>query len=130
MPVSIPLDPMEGHFMAPSFWQGFAQYVFPGRARPCGRPRRAVVRPRLALETLEARTVPAILFSNNFGRVPEDLGGPVINTAHVELIFWGSGWNSGSGPTLRTQVQDDVDSIVSGPYLTLLAQYRSSIQSG
>jgi hypothetical protein len=73
---------------------------------------------------------PAILFGNNLDRVPEDLGGPVINNAHVELIFWGNGWNSGSGPMLRTQLQDAVDSIASGPYLTLLSQYRSSIQSG
>jgi hypothetical protein len=84
----------------------------------------------LVLEPLEDRAVPAILFGNSFGRVPEDLGGPVINTAHVELVFWGNGWNSGVGPALRGQVQDAVDSIVSGPYLTLLAQYRSSIRSG
>jgi hypothetical protein len=112
--------------MARSFWQGVARHVLPGRSRP----RRATGRPRLALESLEARTVPAILFGNNLGRVPEDLGGPVINTAHVELIFWGNGWNSGVGPALRGQVQDAVDGIVSGPYLTLLAQYRSSIRSG
>ena len=109
--------------MALSWWQHALPRWFAGRKRPPGRP-------VLAFELLETRTVPSVVFGSSSGRVPEDLGGPVINSAHVELIFWGNGWNTGSGPALRSQVQDAVDSIVTGPYLTLLAQYRSSIHPG
>ncbi len=109
--------------MMVSFWQQALHRWFAARQRPRSRQ-------RLALELLETRTVPSVVFGNNLDRVPEDLGGPVINSAHVELIFWGNGWNSGGGPALRSQVQDAVDSIVTGPYLTLLAQYRSSIHPG
>jgi hypothetical protein len=82
------------------------------------------------LETLEQRTVPSILFPKNDIRTVRDNGGPVIEHADVELIFWGAGWNSGVGPTLRTNLTAAAGRIVSGPFLTLLSQYRSTIGPG
>src|SRR5207245_3760869 len=57
-------------------------------------------------------------------------GGLVLDQVHVELIFWGSGWDTGQGGTLRSQTEAAVDSITSGPYLSYLSQYRDTIGSG
>ena len=54
-----------------------------------------------------------------------DHGGAVIQFVRVYLIFWGSAWASNPPPTPTTaQVTDAVNRIVSGGYLTGLAQYR------
>ncbi len=82
------------------------------------------------LENLEQRTVPSVLFPKTDSQTVVDHGGPVINNADVELVFWGSGWNSGSGPTLRNNLTAAAGRIVSGPYLTMLSQYRSAIGPG
>ena len=47
------------------------------------------------VEALEDRTVPSILFNNATTTTISDEGGPVLDNVHVELIFWGSGWNTG-----------------------------------
>ncbi len=94
-------------------------------------PRRLVPNPfRPHLENLEQRTVPAILFPKTDSATVVDHGGPVIDHADVELVFWGTGWNSGTGPTQRTNLTAATGRIVSGPYLTLLSQYRSTIGPG
>jgi hypothetical protein len=87
-------------------------------------------RRQLWLESLEDRSVPSILFNNATTTATSDGGGLVIDHVHVELIFWGSGWNTGQGPTLHSQTEAAVDSITSGPYLSYLSQYRPSIGSG
>jgi hypothetical protein len=93
------------------------------RARQAGpRAKRPV---RLRLEVLEDRSVPSILFSNTGSRTVADAGGPVITNAHVDLIFWGSGWNTGGGPAYRTQITSSVDTIMRSPYLSGLYQYRN-----
>jgi hypothetical protein len=51
-----------------------------------------------------------------------DAGGPVITNAAVDLIFWGSGWNSAT--TYRTQITNSVGTIMNSPYLSGLSQYR------
>src|SRR5438270_12769706 len=105
----------------------FGKYL---RGLPYRVPRPPCRRRPLCLEALEDRTVPSILFNNATTTTISDEGGPVLDNVHVELIFWGSGWNTGQGPTLRSQTEAAVDSITGGPYLSYLSQYRASIGSG
>jgi hypothetical protein len=77
---------------------------------------------------LESRTVPSILFGGTGSADVSDYGGPVINHAHVEQVLWGSGWYS--NPWLQSGVTGAVDSMLAGPYLTGLSQYRSGIGTG
>jgi hypothetical protein len=51
------------------------------------------------VEALEARDLPSILFGSTIGKSIQDNHGPILTSAHVDLIFWGSGWNSGGGPS-------------------------------
>lgn len=54
-----------------------------------------------------------------------DHGGVVIQFVRVRIIFWGSAWASTPPPTPTTaQVSDAINRIVSGGYMTGLAQYR------
>jgi hypothetical protein len=108
-------------------WQWLSCGRRPGASR---RSFRQKAPPRLLVEILEDRTVPSIVFNNAATATTSDGGGPVINEAHIELVFWGSGWNTGSGPSLRTSMQSAVDSIAQGPYLAALSVYRSTIGSG
>jgi hypothetical protein len=85
---------------------------------------------RLELEALEGRTLPSILFDNLTTATTSDNNGPVIDHVHVELIFWGAGWNTGSNPTLRDNMQNAVDTVLAGPYLSALTQYRNTIGDG
>jgi hypothetical protein len=81
----------------------------------------------LCLERLEDRTVPSILFGNTSSTVT-DGGGLVLDNVHVELIYWGAGWNNNAG--LQTSMTNAVDSLLAGPYLSGLSQYRSNLASG
>jgi hypothetical protein len=53
----------------------------------------------------------------------EDQYGPVIGSVHLQLIFWGSTWSNSPSPSLDS-IAGAAQSIVSGPYMTGLAQYR------
>jgi hypothetical protein len=55
-----------------------------------------------------------------------DHGGPVLHTAQVSLLYWGSAWTDTSSysPT-PGQITIAVQTLVAGPYLTGLAQYRA-----
>jgi hypothetical protein len=54
-----------------------------------------------------------------------DNGGPVIEIARVQLVYWGSAWGSNPPPTpSANQVTATVENILSGSYMTGLAQYR------
>jgi hypothetical protein len=64
------------------------------------------------------------MFSNTGSRNVTDGGGPVVTHAAVELIFWGSGWNTGGGPNYRTQITNSVQTIMDSAYLSGLSQYR------
>src|SRR5262249_1919652 len=79
-------------------------------------------RPALFLEDLEDRTVPSIIWSNAGSRAVVDQGGPVITHADVDLVFWGAGWDNAQ--KLKTNVINAVTSILNGPYLSGLSQYR------
>jgi hypothetical protein len=82
------------------------------------------------LEPLEDRLLLSILFSSSGSRNVADSGGNVIQTPDVDLVFWGSGWTRGSGPTLRTNLTTAVNNIMNSPYLSDgsrgdgLTQYR------
>jgi len=54
-----------------------------------------------------------------------DHGGTVIQFVRAYLIFWGSAWSNNPPPTpTSVEVTDSMNRIVSGGYLTGLAQYR------
>ncbi len=79
--------------------------------------------------------MPSILFGDTPGLTVSDNNGPVLSSAQVRLIFWGNGWNSGIGPTLRTQVQNAIDTLNASTYFYSplpgadLSQYRAGSQS-
>jgi hypothetical protein len=52
-----------------------------------------------------------------------DHGGAVIQFVRAYLIFWGSAWTGNSNPS-SAQITNAINRIVSGGYLTGLAQYR------
>jgi hypothetical protein len=53
-----------------------------------------------------------------------DGGGTVLTSVHVQLIFWGSAWlNSSTRPSF-SEITGAVSSILTGPYMTKLSQYR------
>jgi hypothetical protein len=81
-------------------------------------------RKRLHLECLEGRVVPSILYSSMGSRTIVDQGGPILSHMQLDLIFWGSGWNSGGGPGLRTSVQNSATAILNSPYFDGVSQYR------
>jgi hypothetical protein len=66
--------------------------------------------------------VPTILWGSAGSRTVVDLGGPVIPHVDVDLVFWGSGWNSAA--TLMNDVTNSVTTIMNSPYLSGLSQYR------
>ncbi len=89
----------------------------------------AKFRSRLAIESLEDRSVPSILFSSTGSRTIIDSGGPILRQTQVDLIFWGAHWDDpGANQTLRTNVQDTVNAILNSTYFDGLAQYRGIIR--
>jgi hypothetical protein len=84
------------------------------------------------LESLEDRTLPAILFTPAFG--PEQpvhqLNQPVLgNNPPVFLIFWGTEWSAGNGVPNQAAIDFEKAalSVFPGPYLSALAQYDGSL---
>lgn len=51
-----------------------------------------------------------------------DHNGPILQNVRVEEIFWGRWWNNNM--SFLTQVNSAVATIISGPYMTDLQQYR------
>jgi hypothetical protein len=97
------------------------------RSPSCIRKANTLTMP-LVLETLEDRNVPSILFNNQTTATVTDLGGKVLDHVHVELVYWGTGWSS--NVPLQNSMTSAVDTILAGPYLGALTQYRSSFGSG
>src|SRR5437879_5763753 len=98
----------------PQYLQRVRQFLNHGL--PKQRPRK-FQRP-LALESLEDRSVPSILFEPGLSVTASDGGTSVIDNVHAELVFWGDGWNHGSGPDMRQSILNVVDRLVASPYLT------------
>jgi hypothetical protein len=81
---------------------------------------------RLALEDLEDRTVPTVVFNPHFG--PEtvtDGGGQKLFSPPVELVFWGSFWQTSAGSQLAADIENKAATLLSGPFLSHLTQYGS-----
>lgn len=80
------------------------------------RPTAAAARPAAAAAAVLIQAVPGVpRFQDN--------GGPVIASVQLQLIFWGSTWSTSPSPPVDA-VAGAVQGIVSGPYMTGLAQYR------
>jgi hypothetical protein len=82
-----------------------------GARRPAAGAARLATAPAEAIET--AAAAPRF----------HDQGGPVIASVNLQLVFWGSAWASAPKPPVDA-VAAATRSIVSGPYMTGLAQYR------
>src|SRR5690349_21630088 len=81
--------------------------------------RKAVVAgPRLSVEALEDRCVPTVAFLPQFGA--ETLNPPangaanytVLSNASVNLIFWGTYWGKGAGPSQESTLSQDAQTIL------------------
>src|SRR6476620_9357610 len=54
-----------------------------------------------------------------------DHGGPVLHTAQVNLAYWGSSWiASGTSHPTPDQITAAIHTLIAGPYMSGLAQYR------
>jgi hypothetical protein len=54
-----------------------------------------------------------------------DHGGPVLHAAQIHLLYWGSAWTTtGESSPTPDQITAAARSVVTGPYLTGLAEYR------
>lgn len=89
------------------------------------RPTAATKRRQFQLERLEDRSVPAVIFGSTPALTVSDGGGRVLPSVHVELIFWGSQWNTAANQQYANQIQSAVDSILAGHYMDGLSQYRN-----
>ena len=54
----------------------------------------------------------------------QDGGGPVLTTARVSLVFWGSAWANGSTSPSAAQFTAALTDLVTGPWGTQLNQYH------
>jgi hypothetical protein len=54
----------------------------------------------------------------------DDGGGPVISNVDVHPIFWGKSWREPQSPS-TSAIEEAFAAIVSGPYMSGLAQYRN-----
>src|SRR5258708_6470550 len=92
------------------------------------RKRRTVRNRRPALEYLEERITPAIVWDPVFGNEQAiDHGGPRLNSAPVFLIFWGPQWRQTrsdfNGPGDEQAIINGVRNFLSGPYQGELTRY-------
>ena len=54
-----------------------------------------------------------------------DHGGPVLHAAKIELVYWGKAWTaSGTSYPTPEQITAAIGTLLAGPYLSGLAQYR------
>jgi hypothetical protein len=88
-------------------------------------PARKGRRTWLALEALEDRSVPTVVFTPRFG--PETVTGSNdgMQNPSVNLIFSGPYWNTPQGQLDEKALINSTKSILSGPYLSGLTQYGS-----
>ena len=52
-----------------------------------------------------------------------NLGGAVLSSVQLRLVFWGTEWASGAAPVSMSQVTADVKAMVLSPYLDAAKQY-------
>jgi hypothetical protein len=100
------------------------------RSRSSRKPPRPKDPLRPGLEQLEDRTLLSILFGDTPGLTTSDNLGPMLSNAQVRVVFWGTGWNSGGGPALRTQMLNAINTLNGSTYFYSplpgadLSQYR------
>src|ERR1051325_792348 len=106
--------------------QRFINDIFGRKTRPIV-SRKPVHSPRLCVEQLEERAVPAVLFKNQFG--PEaltNLATPAsLKSPEVFFIFWGSFWNSEAGLQYKTSLINEAKGFIGSHALEGLQQYGS-----
>ena len=101
------------------FFPSSASTVRRLKSNQAGR-RPALRKAGLQVQLLEDRLVPTIIFGDPGARILETGGNrTVLQNAHVELIFWGTGWTSSQA----TATENDISKILSSPYLSSLSQY-------
>jgi hypothetical protein len=105
--------------MSRSLKKSFRKLARPQAIR---RPKRA----QLQVESLEERSVPAILFQPQFGVEPTtNHNGIGLNDVPVYLLFWGSAWNSPPpGSPTMADVTSAIQSVLDSPYTSGLTQYN------
>jgi hypothetical protein len=77
-------------------------------------------------ERLEPRVVPTIVFPAQYGNeIAFNNGGWQISHATVQLVFWGSSWQTSSGAWTAAAQQDIVDAelLVTSSYYSKIGQY-------
>jgi hypothetical protein len=94
-------------------------------------PRRSVAqqrRPRqhLALEPLEDRVTPTVIFNSFFGpETQKPNGGASLSSPPIFLIFWGSYWGSATSPQALA-VTNAAKEVINSSFFTEVEQYGSS----
>jgi Ca2+-binding RTX toxin-like protein len=96
------------------------------------RTKRASARPSLhhfrpRVERLEERSVPTIVFANQFGTeqlLPQ--GGSTISSPSVYLIFWGSYWETVTGSAQQGEIITAAQSLCNSAYFTGQQQYGTN----
>jgi hypothetical protein len=90
------------------------------RKPSCRRP----VRTRLCAELLESRTVPTIVLQPNFaGEAVIANPHTALTSATTYLLFEGPYWGTAQGVQDRATLTAEVQSVLTGPYLSGLSQY-------
>jgi hypothetical protein len=57
-----------------------------------------------------------------------DNGGPVLENARIQLVFWGNAWAANPAPTpSANQVATGMTNLLASPYLSALSQYRNNL---
>jgi hypothetical protein len=70
-----------------------------------------------------------LLFPANAGTADTNVvnhGGAIASGVPVELVFWGSAWNTPANSALRAQVVAALSGLIAGPYFSQLKQYGAN----
>jgi hypothetical protein len=84
-----------------------------------------------AIESLESRRLlSGVIFQTSNTVTTSDNNGPIINSPHVVLVFWGANWGNGTAVPAAATVQSNVRSIITSFYLPDLSSYRPAFNNG
>jgi hypothetical protein len=96
------------------------------RARPGRQPNGSTV--HLDVTELEARTVPTVVFEPHFGvERTSYFGGGVLSDVPVQLIFWGSYWNTSAGSASKQQILTAINNEYNSSIYSRLSQYTDLV---
>jgi hypothetical protein len=106
------------------FAKGFRK-AFGIAGRFTHRPQLARRKTLLRLEQLEDRLVPTIVFEPHYGaeNAYYSSGGPVLGDTPVNLLFWGSYWNSSAGSASEKGLVSAITNEFNSPIYNSLSQY-------